>query len=476
MAARRRLVVKVFISYSRECRDTVTALAEDVRDASHDPWFDEKLTGGQRWWDSILEQIRACDAFLYALSPDSLESEACRREFRYAQQLGKPVVPVRLSEQVMPGFLPSPLTEVHCVDYLVPGSKHAYKALERALHNLSPAAPLPDPLPPPPQVPVSYLVALRERIEAASLDQKEQIVLVFELRDKFRSGRPGSEIALLLDLLKRRDDLYAKVEREIDSVLAEIRQGGVGRPPGPDLDQARIEALVRIRDLFVQRREQLLRAAADEEAKRDRIDTSVPAVAGSASSEPLPPKTGRAAGSAGQPSRKQRPAGNEGPKMPDGAERIPRSIRLDEAPTICERVMRRVVASHECWVFEVDQNNSFELSLDDSEPHCIVATATLRDTVTAPSSEHLKALEWELKEHSFAKGAAGAAAVYATGGLAALALLSKSVRDLLMTYEATRSWPVPRSGALAMPAAELALALQRVAKDAEAIGVRRKKQ
>ena len=475
-------MVKVFISYSRERRDTVAALAEDVRDASHEPWFDEKLTGGQRWWDSILEQIRDCDAFLYALSPDSLESEACRREFRYAQQLGKPVVPVRLSEQVMPEFLPGPLTEVHCVDYLVPGSKHAYKALERALHNLPPAAPLPDPMPAPPPVPVSYLVALRERIEAASLDQKEQIVLVFELRDKFRSGRPGAEIALLLDLLKRRDDLYAKVEREIDSVLAEIRQGGVGRPPGPDLDQARIEALVRIRDLCIRRREQLLREAADAEGKR-RVDLPVPVAAGSASIEPLPPKTGPGSDSIGQPSRKKRPAGNEGPKvphegakMPDGAERIPRSIRLDEAPTICERVMRRVVIGHECWVFEVDQNNSFELSLDDSEPHCIVATATLRDTVTAPSSEHLKGLEWELKEHSFAKGAAGAAAVYATGGLAALALLSKSVRDLLMTYEATRSWPVPRSGALAMPAAELALALQRVAKDAEAIGVRRKKQ
>src|SRR5262245_12282761 len=70
---------KVFISYNRDSLNVVKALAEDLAESS-EPWFDQELTGGQRWWDSILARIRDCDTFVFAMTPDSLESEACGRE------------------------------------------------------------------------------------------------------------------------------------------------------------------------------------------------------------------------------------------------------------------------------------------------------------------------------------------------------------------------------------------------------------
>lgn len=222
---------KVFISYNRGSLESVKALADDLKAVDHEPWFDQELTGGQRWWDSILERIRTCDTFVFALTPDSLESQACGRERDYADRLGKTVLPVLLSDEVETTQLPADIGQIQYIDYRKQDKQAAF-ALKRAIAGLPAPPPLPDPLPNPPPVPISYVVSLKERIDSpAALDKKEQIAMVFELRDRFREGRPADEITGLLNRLKRRDDLLAKVEREIDTVLAEVAQGQGPTPP-----------------------------------------------------------------------------------------------------------------------------------------------------------------------------------------------------------------------------------------------------
>jgi hypothetical protein len=401
---------QVFISYNRGSLEAVEALADDLAAAAHEPWFDRELTGGQRWWDSILARIRTTDIFVFALTPDSLESQACRRELDYALLLGRPILPVRLSEEVKTTHLPAPLGQIHYVDYCKQDKQAAF-ALVRAIASLPPPPPLPDPLPAPPPVPISYVVNLREKIDnAETLDSQSQIALVFELRDRFREGRPADEIAELLNRLKRRDDLLAKVSREIDAVLAEIARSE--RPePG--------------------------RKAA----------TKVPA--------PPPEPT----------------AVEPDDDAHDSAER---PFRLDAGADECAALMRRVAERSESWIFEIDAQNRFTLALDaDGPERSLTATASLRDSATGVRSKELKALGWKVNEHGFVKGAAGAAAIYATSGVAALALLSKTVRDYILAFDATRSWPVPGGKrSLAGPAAEFILALQRVAPDAKTVIVR----
>src|SRR5262249_26457442 len=89
----------IFISYNRKDREAVTQLAADLEELGHDVWFDRELTttGGQKWWANVLEQIRRCDIFLFALTPGSLASDACQREYHYAYSLNKPIVPVMLT-------------------------------------------------------------------------------------------------------------------------------------------------------------------------------------------------------------------------------------------------------------------------------------------------------------------------------------------------------------------------------------------
>src|SRR5205823_4213459 len=49
---------------------------------------------GEEWWPSIVRGIDAANAFIFVLSPDSVQSQVCRREIEQAQSSGKRMVPV----------------------------------------------------------------------------------------------------------------------------------------------------------------------------------------------------------------------------------------------------------------------------------------------------------------------------------------------------------------------------------------------
>jgi len=185
-------------------------------------WHDQTLTGGQRWWDNILSNIRDCDLFIFALSPESWESEACRSELAYVVALGKPILPVLVSDGINLNLLSAPLNEIQVTDYRL-RDKGAAFALIKALTSAPSAPPLPNPLPATPAVPVSYLGTLKERIDFnGPLGAQEQNLLFLELEEAMDEGRSPVEIRELLLTLKRRDDLLAKVATKVDAALREL--------------------------------------------------------------------------------------------------------------------------------------------------------------------------------------------------------------------------------------------------------------
>ena len=54
-------MANIFISYNRDSKSIAKTLIEDIQKLGHTVWFDQKLSGGQVWWDKILESIRECD-------------------------------------------------------------------------------------------------------------------------------------------------------------------------------------------------------------------------------------------------------------------------------------------------------------------------------------------------------------------------------------------------------------------------------
>ena len=143
---------KVFISYARENQRIVGVLAADLRDMGYSVWFDQELTGGQVWWDQVLEQIRECEILLVVLTPASLESEACGLEWGYGSSLGKSLLPVMVADGVDYELLPAPLAQVQHVDHRVE-DRASLIALLKAIHKLPPPSPLPSPLPDSPVMP-----------------------------------------------------------------------------------------------------------------------------------------------------------------------------------------------------------------------------------------------------------------------------------------------------------------------------------
>lgn len=221
---------RVFVSYSRQNLDTVARLVQDLKAVGVDIWHDQALTGGQPWWDNILANLRTCDIFIFALSMESLKSEACRSELNYVMQLGKPILPVLVSDGVSLNLLSHPLNEIQIADCRS-GDKESIFALVRSIMLAPAPPPLPDPLPDAPRVPVSYLSNLNERIEACgTLTSQEQRDLLDELEEGLRDGRSRAEIRDLLLKLKRRDELLAKIAKKIDAALESLNEADEARP------------------------------------------------------------------------------------------------------------------------------------------------------------------------------------------------------------------------------------------------------
>jgi TIR domain len=221
----------IFVSYARRDHPAVRSLAERLRLLHHEVWLDDELTGGQVWWDRILASIRDCDVLLFAVSPGALESEACSLERQYAAALGKPVLPVMV-ETVPSDLLPPDLAVVQVVDYATPGEEAAFRMFA-ALSVLPPAAPLPEPLPEPPRVPISYLSDISRRVHGPSLTLDEQLALVARLKLALQRSEDRQATLGLLAKLRQRDDLYYVAARELDQLDAEPKPAPAGEPATP---------------------------------------------------------------------------------------------------------------------------------------------------------------------------------------------------------------------------------------------------
>lgn len=223
-------MANIMISYNHQNEAIARTLADDIEALGHTVWFDQELSGGQAWWDKILETVRNCDVFVFVLDPESLNSTACNREYCYAADLGKPILPVLVAEKVSINLLPPALSQIQFVDYRKQDRDAAFR-LARALTTVPPTEPLPDPLPPPPEAPISYLGSLTEQVETTStLSYEEQSVLLVDLKRSLRDPESAGDARKLLERLRKRRDLLAAIAEEIDELLTITRKASPAEP------------------------------------------------------------------------------------------------------------------------------------------------------------------------------------------------------------------------------------------------------
>jgi len=103
--------MRIFISYARVDKPYCVQIAEMLE--IHETWYDQRLYAGQDWWKEILQRLDWCEGFIYLMSPDSLASEYCQKEFLIAQRIGKPIFPVLIHAEAQ---IPDMLSKLQYVD------------------------------------------------------------------------------------------------------------------------------------------------------------------------------------------------------------------------------------------------------------------------------------------------------------------------------------------------------------------------
>ena len=153
---------------------------------------------------------------------------ACTREREYAAALGKPILPIRVAP-VSARILPPALGRVNVVDYTKPDTFETGVHLTGTVRDIAMPPPLPDPLPPEPPVPLSYLAEISELVHAANLSLRDQMAVAAMLREAVARAEDLDDAIALARTFADRDDLYARVHIQVQNLLATTDLAGPGR-------------------------------------------------------------------------------------------------------------------------------------------------------------------------------------------------------------------------------------------------------
>jgi formylglycine-generating enzyme required for sulfatase activity len=104
--------MRLFISYARVDKPLCKQVHEHL-EAVHEVWYDKRLHAGMDWWQEIQERLEWCEGFVYLLSPESVKSEYCQKEYAIAVESGKHIFPVLIQARTE---IPESLSHLHYAD------------------------------------------------------------------------------------------------------------------------------------------------------------------------------------------------------------------------------------------------------------------------------------------------------------------------------------------------------------------------
>ena len=106
----------IFASYSHRDSDIVIPIISTLKQKMCRVWYDEGLTPGESWNDSIAEHLLNCTEFMVFISPDSVKSKYVFSEIHYAISKNKKILPVLLEKTDIPVGLDMMLSTIQFVD------------------------------------------------------------------------------------------------------------------------------------------------------------------------------------------------------------------------------------------------------------------------------------------------------------------------------------------------------------------------
>ena len=212
--------MSIFLSYARKDEEVVKVLVQGLEAVRQEVWVDHDLTGGDAWWEAILDNIQSATVFVLALSDASGQSKPCIAELEYAKALRRPVVPVQVGP--VTSVAATPLADLHTIAFRPDDALSGFEVMRAIDEAAQSVPPLPDPLPARPTIPFAYLHRLARQIESTELNPAAQITAVNELHRALVEETDESVHQDILDTLR---DLMAKpsttkrIEKQIKAIL-----------------------------------------------------------------------------------------------------------------------------------------------------------------------------------------------------------------------------------------------------------------
>ena len=74
----------IFVCYAHDDAELVYPEITRLRDAGFRIWYDEGISPGSEWSETLAQRIQQCSVFLYFVTPRSVEREHCRVEVNFA--------------------------------------------------------------------------------------------------------------------------------------------------------------------------------------------------------------------------------------------------------------------------------------------------------------------------------------------------------------------------------------------------------
>jgi nucleotide-binding universal stress UspA family protein len=102
----------VFISYAHEDQTYARKLAADLENHGLGVWIDDRIDFGDRWWQTVVQAVRASAAVIVVMTPEAEESEWVEREILLAQREGKPLFPLLLRGREFPLLITAQYADV----------------------------------------------------------------------------------------------------------------------------------------------------------------------------------------------------------------------------------------------------------------------------------------------------------------------------------------------------------------------------
>ena len=108
---------KAFISYSRKDKTIAVKLHEDLEFRGLQTWLDlQDIPAGSQWSTEIEQAIVECPLFLLLLSPHAVVSEYVEKEYQFALEQQKTLLPILLQPCEIPAVI-NPIQYINLQNY-----------------------------------------------------------------------------------------------------------------------------------------------------------------------------------------------------------------------------------------------------------------------------------------------------------------------------------------------------------------------